>query len=175
VIIYTDHQTLENFDHQKDLSQRQARWQEFLAQYNHHIVYIPGEQNTVADALSRLPDSVDECTPCPVAAMLTVQTDPTLLTSIMDGYKTDPFCIKLFDNQKSMDGVECWNGLLYVGNCLVIPHVGSLCEDLFHLTHDSLGHFSFEKSYASLRDSYYWPHMRSDLQSTYIPSCITCQ
>jgi Integrase zinc binding domain len=101
--------------------------------------------------------------------------DPTLLTSIVDGYKTDPFCIKLFDNQKSMEGVECRNGLLYVGNHLVIPHVGSLHEDLFCLAHDSLGHFGFEKSYASLRDSYYWPHMRSDLQSAYIPSCITCQ
>src|SRR5258705_8990472 len=67
VIIYTDHRTLENFDHQKDLSWRQARWQEFLAQYDHHIVHIPGEQNTVTDALSRLPDSVNKCAPCPVA------------------------------------------------------------------------------------------------------------
>ena len=53
-------------------------------------MYIPGDQNTVADTLSCLPDSVDECVSCPVAAMLTVQTDPALLTSIMDGYKTDP-------------------------------------------------------------------------------------
>jgi hypothetical protein len=43
ITIYTDHHTLENFDHQKDLSRRQARWQEFLAQYDHHIVYIPGK------------------------------------------------------------------------------------------------------------------------------------
>jgi len=30
IFIYTDHRTLENFDQQKDLSCRQARWQEFL-------------------------------------------------------------------------------------------------------------------------------------------------
>jgi hypothetical protein len=49
------HRTLENFDTQKDLSRRQLRWQEFLSQYDMSITYIRGEDNTVADALSRLP------------------------------------------------------------------------------------------------------------------------
>ena len=31
IIIYMDHQMLENFDQQKDLSCRQAQWQEFLS------------------------------------------------------------------------------------------------------------------------------------------------
>jgi hypothetical protein len=56
-LIYTDHKTLENFDTQKDLSRRQARWMEFLSQYDGKIVYVKGEDNTVADALSRLPVS----------------------------------------------------------------------------------------------------------------------
>jgi hypothetical protein len=59
ICIYTDHHTLENFDHQKDLSHRQARWQEFLAQYDYQIVYIPGKANCVADALSCLPNSIN--------------------------------------------------------------------------------------------------------------------
>lgn len=53
--IYTDHKTLQNFSHQRDLSRRQARWMEFFSQYDGHIVYVKGEDNTVADALSRLP------------------------------------------------------------------------------------------------------------------------
>lgn len=53
--VYTDHRTLENFDTQKDLSRRQLRWQEFISQYDMTITYIRGEDNTVADALSRLP------------------------------------------------------------------------------------------------------------------------
>lgn len=58
--VYTDHRTLENFHKQKDLSRRQARWQEFLAQYDFEIRYVRGEDNVVADALSRLKsDGVD--------------------------------------------------------------------------------------------------------------------
>jgi len=53
--IYTDHKMLQNFIHQRDLSRRQARWMEFFSQYDGHIIYIKGENNTVADALSRLP------------------------------------------------------------------------------------------------------------------------
>ena len=53
--IYTDHKTLQNFETQRDLSRRQARWMEFLSQYDGKIIYVKGEDNTVADALSRLP------------------------------------------------------------------------------------------------------------------------
>ncbi|RXW11428.1 hypothetical protein EST38_g14427, partial [Candolleomyces aberdarensis] len=51
--IYTDHRTLENFDGQKDLSGRQQRWMEYLSQFDGKFVYVKGEDNTVADALSR--------------------------------------------------------------------------------------------------------------------------
>jgi len=53
-LIYMDHKTLENFNTQKDLSHRQARWMELMSQYNARIVYIKGGDNCVADALSCL-------------------------------------------------------------------------------------------------------------------------
>ena len=54
-VVYTDHKTLENFNTQRDLSKRQLRWQEFMLQYEMANTYIRGEDNCVADALSRLP------------------------------------------------------------------------------------------------------------------------
>jgi len=51
-LIYTDHKTLENFDCQRDLSRRQARWMEFMSQYKCKIVYVKGEDNCAADTLS---------------------------------------------------------------------------------------------------------------------------
>jgi RNase H-like domain found in reverse transcriptase len=54
-LIYTNHKTLENFDNQRDLSQRQARWMEFMSQFDAKIIYLKGEDNIVTDTLSRLP------------------------------------------------------------------------------------------------------------------------
>lgn len=75
-----------------------------------------------------------------------------------------------------MTRVSIHDGLLiYVGDRLVIPRIGTLHEDLFRLTHNNLGHFSFNKSYASLQHAYYWPHMCRDLHEAYIPACMQCQ
>lgn len=58
-----------------------------------------------------------------------------------------------------------------MGGCLIVPRVGSIREQLFWL----LGHFAFDKSYGSLRNEYYWPNMRTDLEQGYIPACVECQ
>ena len=61
-LIYTDHKILENFHSQKDLSRRQARWMEFLSQFDAKMVYIKGDENSVADALSRMPTDTNSST-----------------------------------------------------------------------------------------------------------------
>ena len=58
---------------------------------------------------------------------------------------------------------------------MIIPHTGSLCELLFQLAHDTLGHFGFDKTYGSLRSAYYWPNMRRDLEKGYVVLCPECQ
>ena len=55
--VWTDHRTLEHLNTQRDLSRRQARWLEFLSQFDTKIRYLPGNKNSVTDALSRLPDT----------------------------------------------------------------------------------------------------------------------
>src|SRR6202034_1336421 len=52
--ILTDHKGLEFIKTQKNLSPRQARWLETLTEYDFEIKHIPGETNTLADALSRI-------------------------------------------------------------------------------------------------------------------------
>src|SRR6202522_1105084 len=59
--VYTDHKTLLNFGTQKDLSRRQARWMEYLSVYDCKFVYVRGEDNTMADALSRYPSTRTTC------------------------------------------------------------------------------------------------------------------
>lgn len=38
-----------------------------------------------------------------------------------------------------------------------------------------IGHFGFDKTYSSLQDSYYWPNMRKELETAYVPGCVDCQ
>lgn len=53
--VVTDHQALQYFMTSKRLNRRQARWAEFLAEFNFRIRYRPGRQGTKPDALTRRP------------------------------------------------------------------------------------------------------------------------
>ncbi|MEI6371517.1 MAG: reverse transcriptase domain-containing protein [Nostocales cyanobacterium ELA608] len=61
--IRTDHKSLIHFQTQPMLSGRQTRWIETLSRYNYEIEYIKGEENVVADALSRRVDHNDGSIP----------------------------------------------------------------------------------------------------------------
>ncbi len=50
----TDHKGLTHLYEQKNLSGRQARWMEKLGEFDFEIQYVPGTENVLADALSRL-------------------------------------------------------------------------------------------------------------------------
>ena len=51
--VLTDHKNLVTFMTTKELSERQARWQRFLSQYNFKIEYRPGREGGKPDALTR--------------------------------------------------------------------------------------------------------------------------
>jgi hypothetical protein len=50
----TDHKGLTYLLNQKNLSGRQARWLEKISSFDFEVVYVPGEENSVADTLSRI-------------------------------------------------------------------------------------------------------------------------
>jgi RNase H-like domain found in reverse transcriptase/Integrase zinc binding domain len=50
----TDHKGLIHFMNQKNLSGWQARWIEKIGEFDFEIIYIPGSENVLADALSRM-------------------------------------------------------------------------------------------------------------------------
>ncbi len=108
---------------QRGLSQRQACWQEFLAQYDFEIIYIKGEDNLVADALSCVnPDSaLSQLTI--VAPVLAVTADTQLLEDIKKGYDEDDWCVRLKDNIDSAPEAEMVDG------DMLNPHKG-LARDL---------------------------------------------
>ena len=51
---HTDHEPLTWLASQKSLNRRQARWTEFLSRFSYELLYIKGDKNVCADALSRM-------------------------------------------------------------------------------------------------------------------------
>jgi len=133
------------------------------------------------DALSHLPDSIDEQTPqLSAVAVFEVQSDPKLICRITKGYWINLWCKGILDNLNCsvLDrklNITLKHGLIFIRSHLIIPKYKNLWEHLFQLAHNNLGHFRMEKSYANLWDDYYWPNMRRDLAEGYVPGCIDCQ
>src|SRR5260370_27999513 len=70
-----DHKNLEYFTTTKKLTRRQARWSEFLSQFNLSIHFRPGRLGAKPDALTQRPDIYSEsaATDCNRQPVLTPQ------------------------------------------------------------------------------------------------------
>ena len=134
-------------------------------------IFSPNEDSlmSAASALS------DVTSPSNSTLTLSISADKELLDLIRTGYTVDPWIKSLITAQTGMPNIACKDGLWFLDDRLVIPNFGHVRETLFRLAHDTLGHFGFDKSYETLRHSFYWPRMRSDLESAYVPSCVPCQ
>jgi len=67
ICIRTDHKNLQYFCNPRKIMGRQARWIEFLQDFDYTLEHIPGSTNTMADLLSRRKDlnkGVDSNKPC---------------------------------------------------------------------------------------------------------------
>jgi hypothetical protein len=100
VNVMTDHHSLVHLLKQRNLSRSQACWTEVIADFNLHFNYIPGKDNSVADALSRKLPGDKEPQPEDVAcvaalAELGTTLSMALTAQIKEGYMSDPFCQSL--------------------------------------------------------------------------------
>ena len=170
-VVVTDNVANTYFKTQKKLTPKQARWQEFLAEFDFSWVHRPGSQNNVADALSRKEVKTF------VASLSTVQSD--FLERSRQQAEADKNYGLL--RQKVRDGQvrKYWleDSLLYArGNRLYVPAGGALRRELLRETHDPqwAGHPGVERMIALLSRTYFWPKMEEDIE-LYVRTCLTCQ
>lgn len=115
--------------------------------------------------------------PAPAGLKCTTQVsiDNDMIQRIIVGYRNDPWCTKLILASCGMPEVQVKDGLWFIGEKMIVPAGCGVCEDIFILEHDTLGHFGFFKTYESIYNSYFWPGMWTDLENGYIPGCVECQ
>jgi hypothetical protein len=171
--IYTDHRSLVHFKTQPRLNQRQIRWMEEIADYDCEILYKPGKENVVADALSRI--HINALTPV---------TSRKVLNEIYGGYKEQPFkdlfmavergggTTNRYTIQQKLlyyrvDEYESWR--------LVLPDI-PYRQKVIHENHNLAiaGHPGFVQTYSKMARLYYWPGMSKDVRK-HVQECDECQ
>ena len=158
-----------------DLNKRQAGWLDFIQEFNLEIIYRPGKENTVADALSRRPDYV-------INVIQPVTPSKGLLPAIQAAARDDELYQRLLRQVESQNRTDfkVRDGLLYKEEKpspprLYIPN-GSLRTDLLKEAHDSAisGHLGRDKTFERLSRTFYWPRMRAFVDE-YVRTCPSCQ
>ena len=199
--VLTDHKSLVHFDTQPKLSERQARWNEFMAEFGNDIKieYQEGKKNIVADALSRRPDhattgpeSATTTDPSAVLASISINTISSVKSSIVReikaGYKADPLCQQIYSgdlsslrsktrSRSAVSRFSVKSGLIYYDATRVyIPDVLSLKSIIISEHHDNKisGHVSIQKTYDNVTRLLYWPNMYSDIK-LWVRTCLVCQ
>src|SRR5579859_4893743 len=171
--IYTDHRSLVYFKTQSNLNQRQIRWMERAADYDCEILYKPGKENVVADALSRIHINV-----------LSLLPNSATRTAILKAYQREPFksLIKEVEEKKGTytrytienkllyyraDETESWR--------LCLPDT-EFRKIVIHENHDLpiAGHSGFVQTYSKIARAYYWPGMHKDIRK-HVKECDACQ
>ena len=167
-VVMTDNVATSYFQTQKKLSPKQARWQDFLAEFDYVMEYKPGKANVVADALSRKV----------TLASISQVTSP-LLGRIKEGLSQEQLAKTIISMVHEGKTRRFWldDGLLYTkGNRIYVPRWNNLRRELIKECHDSLwaGHPGIRRTLALLKATYYWPQMRDDVEG-YVRTCLVCQ
>ena len=171
VEVVTDNQVVTHLMTKKNLNKREARWTEFLADFDIRFVHKPGKEN-VADSLSRV------TTPEVFVVEIEVELDEQARSQLINGYRKDKKQAAIIQSLQSNS--ECafknrylWDGSknhLYLlddpSSRLCIPE-GPLRVKLIEQCHDSKGavHPGRTRTCRQLARKFFWPGMVSQVAS----------
>ena len=170
--VVTDHYALKFLMTQPHLSKRQARWLDFLAEFDFEVIHKPGKSNVVADALSRL--YMVEC-----LTISEVQVDSKLLRTLENEYAQDEKSKAIFEFPDRHPEFKVLNQRIYWVDDnrlrLYVPS-GSLRSAIMTELHDARcsGHLGIKRTSDLVRRDFYWPSLESDVEE-FVKSCDACQ
>lgn len=167
-VIFTDHKPLTfAFTKNSDkCSPRQQRHLEFIGQFSTQIVYLPGDKNCVADAMSRISE---------VRVMPTIDFD-----EMAKAQQSDEELIHLLDSQTGLElkpmhisqaGLEL---MCDVSTGNVRPYVPKTFRlSIFSELHN-LAHPGVKATTRMIRERFVWKDLNKDVRN-WCKSCIECQ
>uniref|UniRef100_A0A1D1ZRR3 Integrase catalytic domain-containing protein n=1 Tax=Auxenochlorella protothecoides TaxID=3075 RepID=A0A1D1ZRR3_AUXPR len=172
VTVHTDNRALEFLQSHPQLSARQVRWLDFIAEYDLHIVHVPGKSNVVADTLSRNPLHA-----AGTRLMLTAEPmrDRVRQAATADSELTE---LRAAVDRGEAAGYRLRDGLLYkehaTGDRLYIPADAELRRDILTEVHRGVGHGGRGRTLAAAQRTYTWPGLEMDVRE-FVRTCDACQ
>jgi cleavage and polyadenylation specificity factor subunit 1 len=155
-IVRSDHKPLVHIMGMKDPSPRQQRQISFLSEFNMSIVYLPGEENSVADFLSR---SVNN-----------IYFPPVFTKERLSSFPITQEDLSYFKETVFSNGITYDTSLSGTLRPILSK---DLRKEAFNRIHD-LHHPGSTNTYKLLKSRVIWPHMRQDVK-TWTSQCTLCQ
>ncbi|GJS67859.1 ty3-gypsy retrotransposon protein [Tanacetum coccineum] len=169
--IYTDHHSLKHILTQTIQTPEQQKWVTKLLGYDFEVLYKPGRENTVADALSR----VD----IPSMLAISYPTAPWL-DDIRSYYSTNPqgieFAASITADPTVFPNHVFRDGLVFIAGKLFIPPISHIREQLLTEFHSSFigGHAGINATVKRLSGTFTWLGLKKDV-AQFVKSCTVCQ
>jgi hypothetical protein len=161
-VLYSDNHALQFVTQQEKLNQRHVKWVEYIQNFTFVIKHIFGTANKVVDALSR------KCLLLQEFKVRTLGFD-----DLKDMYADDSDFKEAYEAAENpvLRDRSLWidyvirDGLLFKGNQPCILNF-SMRENLLKEKNSGglAGHFGHDKTFTKLRESYFWPRMRSEVK-----------
>ena len=172
--IWTNHQNLTYFKQPQKLNRRQARWLSELANYHFTLHYVPGKQNTKADALSRRHnldtgegDNENEILlKSEFIRSLDLQLKSIEFETLIRRHsKNQEEKVERALRNKEEGWKELENGLITFRERVYVPIHAKLREDIIRKNHDSTfaGHPGRYKTAELVTCNYWWPQVQHDV------------
>jgi len=166
--IFTDHKPIIFAFSQKPekASPRQFRYLDYIGQFSTDIQYLSGDDNQVADALSRI-NAIHGFRSISNTDLATAQTKDTELQTLLTSQNHSLQLSKL-----AIDDVEIYGDTTLPNRFR--PYIpSSLRRNIFLQYHNS-SHPGIRRTRQLISSRYVWPNLHKDIQ-LWVRSCIPCQ
>jgi transposase InsO family protein len=169
LVIYTDHK---NLTFERFSSDRVTRWRLYTEEFNPKFVYLPGKDNVVADALSRLPMKDDDV--ISEAVMEELFEEPVICPIDLAVLRTAQQAEFSNKQRKQMHKTTFGPHSLWTNKKHRICIPPSLQNQILSWYHEMLRHPGINHLEQTLTMHFAWPSLRTDVLQ-FAKTCDQCQ
>ncbi|KAK2407034.1 hypothetical protein QL285_042695 [Trifolium repens] len=172
-VILTDQRSLRELMTQIIQTPEQQFYLAKLLGYSYEIIYKPGAQNRVADALSRVHEAAPHCLTITIPHWDFIQE---LKRSLQADVTIQELMTSIQASPSSYPDYKVCQDLIFFKGKLFIPATSPMKQLLLEEFHSSPigGHSGIQKTLGRLKENVYWEKMKDDV-TTFVNACTICQ